>query len=312
MEYHKKEEKIIQRDLPQALSKDDYVLVHHLSNGFMMHQEALNDKKKFKALLFDLIPTQRIEVNILMQIFEMGFVQEIRHTTESFEILAYRISKQIRNEYGTSKALADRMATIWIECYNRMNQYTQNRQKKKVEITFLIETSSALYGEKIAALNNAIQSTIVDLKYLFKEQGREGDAIFITFSEKAECEYAVGDSLDDLIFNDLSASQSDNCNLGKVLEYLEDELEMFRYAETDINPIFVFMLASQPTDDYASSLAKLNDVAYFKNAPKLLYIVGNQISHTDLSLLCKDKNLIVVPTIDKIVKEVDVLIKEKI
>ena len=87
---------------------------------------------------------------------------------------------------------------------------------------------------------------------------------------------------------------------------------MFRYAETDINPIFVFMLASQPTDDYASSLAKLNDVAYFKNAPKLLYIVGNQISHTDLSLLCKDKNLIVVPTIDKIVKEVDVLIKEKI
>ena len=295
----------------KLLPQEDFALVQKLANSFMLYPEVLDDKRKFKGLLFDLIPTNRIEVNILMQIYELGFVQKTTSTSRIDEKIAYRISKQVCSEYGTDKKLADRMALIWTECFKIIKDFKDKAKSKEIEITFLVETSKAMYDERICAVNHAIQSSIVDLKYIFREHKRLCDVNFFTFSEDVENEYVSGNSIEDLIFNELSASNSEKCNLGKAIKRLTDDINTFRYAEANIESFIIFIITSSPTDDYTDALKKANETAYFRNAHKFLCVIGNEIDKSILSGFNISKTTFIESKLGSIAKPIEKLILEK-
>lgn len=45
------------------------------------HEESLNDKKRFTALVKDLFPDQAKNVNLLLMAYNMGIAQDIQNTS---------------------------------------------------------------------------------------------------------------------------------------------------------------------------------------------------------------------------------------
>lgn len=296
----------------QKLSQEDFVLVQQLSNALMIHTDVLNDRRKFKGLLFDLLPSNRIEVNILLQMYDLGYIKKIMGVTEPIELVAYRLSKRICNEYGTSKSFADRMAVIWIECYKKINKYKDSGNRKDIEITFVIENSKAMCGEKIGSVNYVIQSGFVDIKNTTINQNRKCNISFMTFSENADFEYSGGNLLEDFFYNDISTTENTKCNLGKTIRLLMENINAFRYAETSINPIFVFLLVSEPTDDYISALNEANETAYFKNAPKILYTFGNDVDTNSLIEFADMDSVLLAQHLEDVFEKINELVKFQI
>ena len=292
----------------QKLSQEDFILVQQLSNALMIHTEVLDDRRKFKGLLFDLLPSNRIEANILLQMYDLGYIKKIMGATEPLELVAYRLSKRICNEYGTSKSFADKMAVIWIECYKKINKYKDSETCKDIEIVFVIENSKAMCGEKIGAVNNAIQSRLADIKYTAINQNRKCDVSFITFAENADFEYSGGNLLEDFFYDDISTTENTNCNLGKAIKHLTESINAFRYAETSINPIFAFILASTPTDNYINAWKEADETAYFKNAPKILYTIGNEIDNS-LTDFTDIESVLPAQYLDDVFEKINELVK---
>lgn len=97
------------------LSKEDRSFVSVMTDGLVNHKEVLSEKRKLKGLLFDLFPQQRMEVNVLVQLYEQGILEEFQNSGMSDQMV-YRITKKVCSEYGTSEEAAKRMSIVWCCC----------------------------------------------------------------------------------------------------------------------------------------------------------------------------------------------------
>lgn len=78
---------------------------------------ALDDKKKFTALVKDLFPDQAKNVNLLLMAYNMGIAQDIQNTTRINNAFAYRYVKRLMDEFGLSRVNADWSVSVWCSCY---------------------------------------------------------------------------------------------------------------------------------------------------------------------------------------------------
>lgn len=97
------------------LSKEDRNFVSVMTDGLVNHKEVLSEKRKLKGLLFDLFPQQRMEVNVLVQLYEQGILEEFQNSGMNDQMV-YRITKKVCSEYGTSEEAAKRMSLVWCCC----------------------------------------------------------------------------------------------------------------------------------------------------------------------------------------------------
>ena len=88
-----------------------------LSDALKNHAELLADRQRVSGLLKDLFPERRREVNILLQIYDLGIVDELQRQREINQLFIQRFTGRIVNEYGTAEQLAEKMVLLWCYCY---------------------------------------------------------------------------------------------------------------------------------------------------------------------------------------------------
>ena len=78
---------------------------------------ALDDKKRFTALVRDLFPAQARNVNLLLMAYSIGIAQDIQTASDIDNTFAFRYVKQLIDNYGMSRANADWVVSVWCSCY---------------------------------------------------------------------------------------------------------------------------------------------------------------------------------------------------
>lgn len=88
-----------------------------LSAALQGRAELLADRHRVSGLLKDLFPERRREVNILLQIYDLGIVDELQRQKEINQLFVQRFTGRIVNEYGTAESLAESMVLLWCICF---------------------------------------------------------------------------------------------------------------------------------------------------------------------------------------------------
>ena len=82
--------------------------------------DALSDRRRFAALLKDLIPGQPMQTVLLLNLFDIEIHKEIEKTEQLSDIFAYRFIKRLCDEYGISKENAEWAVSMWCVCYGEI------------------------------------------------------------------------------------------------------------------------------------------------------------------------------------------------
>lgn len=85
----------------------------------LKYQDLLCDKKRFCALMRDIFPQKRAEVNTLALIFSLGILDELKGCEYIDPLLSFRTAKRLSFEYGIETKLACQMVDVWCNCYGR-------------------------------------------------------------------------------------------------------------------------------------------------------------------------------------------------
>lgn len=88
-----------------------------LSAALKGRAELLADRHRVSGLLKDLFLERRREVNILLQIYDLGIVDELQRQKEINQLFVQRFTGRIVNEYGTAESLAESMVLLWCICF---------------------------------------------------------------------------------------------------------------------------------------------------------------------------------------------------
>lgn len=83
------------------------------------YPDAVEDKKKFTGLVKDMFPENRMQVNLLKTVYDMGIAEEMKKAVEISNPFAFRFVKRLMNEYGVSRANADWAVSVWCVCYGK-------------------------------------------------------------------------------------------------------------------------------------------------------------------------------------------------
>lgn len=81
------------------------------------YETALDDKKRFTALVKDLFPDQDRNVNLLLIAYNMGIAQEMQKAAIINQAFAFRYVKRLMDEFGMSRVNADWIVSVWCSCY---------------------------------------------------------------------------------------------------------------------------------------------------------------------------------------------------
>lgn len=116
------------------------------------HEESLNDKKRFTALVKDLFPDQAKNVNLLLMAYNMGIAQDIQNTSRINNTFAFRYVKQLMDDFGMSRVNADWIVSVWCVCYGnkvlgRTCEITLQKQGSGPAIQDVQSSSGKSYGD---------------------------------------------------------------------------------------------------------------------------------------------------------------------
>lgn len=83
------------------------------------YSDAIDDKKRFSALVKDLFPEQAKHVNLLLMAYNLGIAQELQNVRDINNTFAYRYVKQLMDNFGLSRINADWIVAVWCVCYGQ-------------------------------------------------------------------------------------------------------------------------------------------------------------------------------------------------
>ena len=81
--------------------------------------DVIDDKKKFTGLIKDYFPDQAKTINLMLMAYEVGIVSQIQTAGKLNNAFAFRLVKQLTEDYGLSRVYADWVVSIWCVCYGK-------------------------------------------------------------------------------------------------------------------------------------------------------------------------------------------------
>lgn len=138
---------------------------------------------------------------------------------------------------------------------------------------WVVDCSGSMYGEKIGSLNNAIQSTIPEMRDA-ASNNPNAELLVRTLKFATGASWVTSNpvNIDDFAWNDLDAGGV--TDLGAAFEMLAAQLTIPPMTDRALPPVIVLLSDGQPTDDYKKSLDKLLHLPWGKKAVRIAISIG--------------------------------------
>lgn len=146
------------------------------------------------------------------------------------------------------------------------------KSKRLAPILFVIDTSAAMMGEPIVALNEGM-SLLIEKMVASEEDFFADNDIgvgILSFSSSAKWRTYGLEMLDDFSWSDLYAEGLSN--FGEALKELNNKLsrrELFNQVGGCRIPTIFFILEGSPSDEYKNTLQKLRNNRWFQESQKI-------------------------------------------
>lgn len=154
-----------------------------------------------------------------------------------------------------------------------------------------VDCSGSMYGEKIGAVNNAIQSTIPEMREAAKDNPNAQLLVrTLKFSTGASWVTSNPTNIEDFDWNDLDAGGV--TDLGQAFDMLSAQLTIPPMTDRALPPVIVLLSDGQPTDDYKKGLDKLLHLPWGKKAVRIAISIGQDADDDVLQEFTGNRELV--------------------
>ena len=102
----------------------------------------LESRAKLSAILRDLYPSERREINIVLDIYESGIADKIKHLKSIDGLQVQAFCQQLENDYALSQDYALLGLSFWLEAYHVTLLQVPSARKTSIKNNHPVETSS--------------------------------------------------------------------------------------------------------------------------------------------------------------------------
>jgi len=154
--------------------------------------------------------------------------------------------------------------------------------RRPIHFIFIIDTSGSMTGQKVAALNEAINEAIPHMRSV-AEQNPFAELLIraVAFSSGARWLIANPMPVDQFVW--MSVDAGGVTDLGHALKLVAAEMTVERMGSRALPPVLVLISDGQPTDDFEGGLAMLMHEPWAKKAVRLSIAIGNDADHSTLT-----------------------------
>ncbi len=163
----------------------------------------------------------------------------------------------------------------------------------------IIDVSDSMHGNKIGAVNDAVNNMIFRLKRVKMAKDITLKVVSLTYSDEVNWSTPFPVDVTSFTYSDPEVHGKAS-NMGKVLEELDAKLK--RQAEASVsvttNTTIIFFTDGLMTDDWSASLEKIKNNDTFQKSNKIAVTFGDELSidiaKENLSvLLGGEKNIVI-------------------
>jgi len=171
--------------------------------------------------------------------------------------------------------------------------------RKTCIVFFIIDASASMAGIRIGAFNSAIEQTLEKFKEINADSAdAEIEIAILTFSSGARWLTPNGSvKVEYYYWNDLTADESDRCDMGEAFRLLEEKLHrgsgFMQKPSLSYAPILHLITDGEPTDDYKKYLTRLQNNRWFKVSLKIALAVGDDANDAVLMEFTGSKESVV-------------------
>lgn len=156
---------------------------------------------------------------------------------------------------------------------------------------WIVDCSGSMYGEKIGAVNHAIQSTIPEMVDAAKNNPNAQLLIrTLKFSTGASWVTTSPVNIDDFVWDDLDADGV--TDLGKAFDLLAAQLTIPPMTDRALPPVIVLLSDGQPTEDYKNALDKLLNLPWGKKSIRIAISIGRDADDSVLQEFTGNRELV--------------------
>lgn len=140
------------------------------------YPECIKDRIRFKALLLDFFPTEKLKVNLIMNGFDEGIIRAIDIANELDDLMYSRWVKRLIDNYGVSDENANWTVDYWFKEYG-VDLCNKSYRERKV----ITENPKILTREEFLALTKKETSLAVNTVSIAKM--KDGEKLRKSFVE---------------------------------------------------------------------------------------------------------------------------------
>lgn len=179
----------------------------------------------------------------------------------------------------------------------------QQAAKPLTPIFFLIDTSGSMSGQKIDAVNNAMQEAIPAIQEFANGNADSNIRVnILEFNSAAGWRSNGLSNVEDLIWVDLQATGG--TSLGSAYSMLAQKLSRknggFLQEHLNNKPIIILLTDGYPTDDAASGLNLLKQNKWFQNAIRIAFELEGGVDHQALVNFTGSEEFVIPVSTDKL------------
>lgn len=162
---------------------------------------------------------------------------------------------------------------------------------RPLHFIWIVDCSGSMYGEKIGAVNHAIQSTIPDMQDAAHDNPNAQLLVrTLKFSTGSSWVTSTPVDIDNFTWQDLDAGGV--TDLGKAFDMLAAQLTIPPMTDRALPPVLVLLSDGQPTDNYKKSLDKLLHLPWGKKAVRIAISIGQDADDEVLTAFTGNRELV--------------------
>lgn len=150
--------------------------------------------------------------------------------------------------------------------------------RKELHIFYILDTSGSMAGQKISALNHAVEECTQALSELAKKNG-DAKLKIVVMEFNSGCKWVTEhgpEDLEDFMFEYLEAGGL--TDIGAALTELNKKLSRHEFLSSmtgALMPVMIFMTDGYATDDYQKALAEIRNNRWFRRGTKIGFALGD-------------------------------------